>query len=69
MVSASPRGARGRGVDASGAHAHPVVTEITAASAFYPAEKKHQDFYNNNRAYPYCRAVILPKLKKLGMEP
>ena len=56
-------------LDASGAHAHPVVTEITAASAFYPAEKKHQDFYNNNRAYPYCRAVILPKLKKLGMEP
>ena len=26
----------------------PIVTEITAASKFYPAEKYHQDFYKKN---------------------
>ena len=46
----------------------PIVTEITPASTFYEAEDYHQDFYANNRNYPYCRVVITPKLKKLGME-
>lgn len=46
----------------------PIVTEITAASEFYEAEGYHQDFYKNNKAYPYCRVVIRPKLKKLGIE-
>lgn len=43
----------------------PVVTEITAFKAFYPAEDYHQDFYENNQNYPYCRVVIQPKLEKL----
>lgn len=46
----------------------PVVTEITEASEFYVAEDYHQDFYRLNREYPYCRAVIVPKLEKLGLE-
>jgi len=46
----------------------PIVTEITEASKFYNAEGYHQDFYSNNKSYPYCRVVITPKLKKLGME-
>ncbi len=46
----------------------PIVTEITAATEFYEAEDYHQDFYSNNKSYPYCRAVITPKLKKLGIE-
>jgi len=45
-----------------------IVTEITAASEFYEAEDYHQDFYSNNKTYPYCRVVITPKLKKLGIE-
>ncbi|HUF61371.1 MAG TPA: peptide-methionine (S)-S-oxide reductase MsrA [Verrucomicrobiales bacterium] len=45
-----------------------VVTEITEASEFYRAEDYHQDFYRLNRDYPYCRAVIVPKLEKLGLE-
>jgi len=44
-----------------------IVTEITAASKFYPAENYHQDYYKLNKAAPYCRMVIRPKLKKLGL--
>ena len=47
---------------------NPIVTEITAAGVFYPAELEHQDFYVNNKNNGYCRAVISPKLKKLGLK-
>lgn len=47
---------------------NPIVTEIVAASKFYPAEDYHQDYYNQNKSAGYCRAVIAPKLKKLGIE-
>jgi len=43
----------------------PIVTEIVGLTEFYPAEKYHQDFYEQNPANPYCRAVIAPKLEKL----
>ena len=43
----------------------PIVTEIVALKQFYPAEAYHQDYYRNNPRYPYCAAVISPKLKKL----
>lgn len=46
----------------------PIVTEITAASTFWPAEDYHQEYYDLNKSYPYCQAVITPKLKKLGLE-
>jgi peptide-methionine (S)-S-oxide reductase len=42
----------------------PIVTEIVPLQDFYPAEKYHQDFYDNNPNYPYSRAVIRPKLEK-----
>ena len=45
----------------------PIVTEITKASDFYPAENYHQDYYRLNKAAPYCQMVIRPKLKKLGL--
>ncbi|MBK1875386.1 peptide-methionine (S)-S-oxide reductase MsrA [Pelagicoccus mobilis] len=54
--------------NASGKFADPIVTEITAASTFYVAEDYHQEYYDLNKSYPYCRAVITPKLKKLGLE-
>ena len=48
---------------------HPIVTEIAKATAFYPAESYHQDYYANNKdRNPYCRIVISPKLKKLGLK-
>lgn len=46
----------------------PIVTEITEASTFYPAEDNHQDYYELNSNAPYCRYVIHPKLKKLGLD-
>lgn len=52
-------------VDKSGSYDKPVVTEITAASAFYPAEDYHQEYYQNNKnTNPYCSIVIRPKLEK-----
>ncbi|MDQ8198373.1 peptide-methionine (S)-S-oxide reductase MsrA [Pelagicoccus enzymogenes] len=53
---------------ASEKFSRPIVTEISAASAFYEAEDYHQEYYELNKSYPYCRAVITPKLKKLGLE-
>ncbi len=47
----------------------PIVTEITAASEFYPAPADHQDYYFQNKSKnPYCRFVIEPKLKKLKLD-
>ncbi len=52
-------------VDKSGAYDKPVVTEITAASAFYAAEDYHQGYYQANKnTNPYCSIVIRPKLDK-----
>ncbi|MCR4263747.1 MAG: peptide-methionine (S)-S-oxide reductase MsrA [Candidatus Roizmanbacteria bacterium] len=49
----------------SGLYDKPIATEITKFTHFYPAEKYHQNFYENNRNHPYCRAIIDPKLHKL----
>ena len=46
----------------------PIVTEITKASEFYKAKEEHQNFLTNNPYYGYNRAVVWPKLKKLGLE-
>jgi peptide-methionine (S)-S-oxide reductase len=49
----------------SGVYKSPVVTEITEAGLFYPAEAYHVDYYSNNKSEPYCRFIITPKLDKL----
>lgn len=55
--------------EAKGEFSDPIVTEITQASAFYPAENYHQNYYNENKSKnPYCRFVIEPKLKKLKLD-
>jgi peptide-methionine (S)-S-oxide reductase len=47
----------------------PIVTEITKAGDFWPAENYHQDYYQLNKGKnPYCSMVIAPKLKKLGLQ-
>lgn len=42
-----------------------VVTKISEAIVFYPAEDYHQNYYNRNKSQGYCMAVISPKLDKL----
>lgn len=51
-------------LNASGAFDKPIVTEITKASVYYPAENYHQNYYNLNGKAPYCSYVIAPKLEK-----
>jgi len=43
----------------------PIVTELTPATTFYPAEGYHQDYFARNPYQPYCRAVVAPKVAKL----
>ena len=40
----------------------PIVTEVTPASIFYPAEDYHQDYFANNPYQPYCQAMVVPKV-------
>lgn len=44
---------------------NPIVTEVAPATAFYPADAIHDDYYNNNRLQGYCQYIIDPKIKKL----
>lgn len=47
----------------------PIVTVITKAPIFYPAENFHQGyFFNNKTTNGYCRYVVEPKLKKLKLK-
>lgn len=56
-------------LDQSGMYSDPAVTEISNADTFWVAEEGHQDYYELNKdSNPYCRVVISPKLKKLGMD-
>ncbi len=43
----------------------PVVTKVTPAPTFYPAEDYHQDYYNQNKEQSYCTYVITPKVEKV----
>lgn len=51
-------------LNAAGAWDSPIVTEITEAGTFYPAENYHQNYYNQNSDAAYCQFVIRPKLDK-----
>jgi peptide-methionine (S)-S-oxide reductase len=56
------------GVNASGKYPDKAVTEVVPLTRFYKAEDYHQDYYVNNTGAGYCRLVITPKLKKLGLD-
>ena len=51
-------------LDKQGAYPNPIVTEITEAGTFYPAEDYHQNYYNDHGSQPYCYLVIRPKVEK-----
>ena len=42
-----------------------MVTELSPAPKFYPAEEYHQNFFARNPAQGYCNFAIPPKLMKL----
>ncbi len=43
----------------------PIVTSLEPLAQVYPAEKYHQNYYNQNKQQGYCQYVIHPKLEKL----
>ena len=42
-----------------------IVTELSPAPIFYPAEEYHQNFYARNPSQGYCNCSSPPKLSKL----
>jgi len=42
-----------------------IVTEVTEASEFFPAEDYHQDYFANNPFQPYCQSMVSPKVEKV----
>ena len=42
----------------------PIVTNVTEATTFYPAEEYHQGYFEQNPAQPYCQFVVAPKVAK-----
>lgn len=42
----------------------PMVTELTPAATFYPAEDYHQSYFANNPHQPYCAYIVAPKVQK-----
>ncbi len=51
-------------IEREGVFDAPVVTEVTEAGPFYPAEAYHDDYFSRNGQQPYCRTVIAPKVAK-----
>jgi len=51
-------------LNASGHFDAPIVTEITEASVFTPAEDYHQRYFEQNPQQPYCQFVVAPKVAK-----
>jgi len=41
-----------------------VVTQVEDAQPYYPAERYHQDYFENNAGQPYCMFVVAPKVSK-----
>ncbi len=51
-------------LDKSGAYDDQIVTEISPATTFYPAEDYHKDYFQKNPNQGYCAFVVAPKLDK-----
>ncbi len=46
-------------------YSDPIVTEVAALKAFYPAEDYHQGYFRNNPYQPYCQVIVAPKVGKV----
>jgi peptide-methionine (S)-S-oxide reductase len=53
-----------RELTAEKAFADPIVTAVEPATAFYPAEDYHQNYFENHPRQPYCTFVVAPKVQK-----
>lgn len=42
----------------------PVVTELSNASTFFPAEDYHQNYFKLNHQHEYCALVVAPKVSQ-----
>ena len=49
---------------ASRTYSNPIVTAVTQAGRFWPAEDYHQNYLRDNPNQPYCAYVVQPKLAK-----
>lgn len=59
-------------MDKSGKFKKPIVTEIVKLDNYSKAEGYHQNYFNENYTqrtgnWGYCNALIVPKLKKMGL--
>lgn len=52
-------------IDSLKAEGLSIVTELSPAPTFYPAEEYHQNFFAKNPNQGYCNFAIPPKLNKL----
>ena len=52
-------------LDAAAIWKQPIVTKISPAPTFWPAEAHHQNYYATHSGQPYCQVVISPKIAKL----
>jgi len=52
-------------LDKAHVFAQPIVTKVSDAIGFYPAEAYHQDFLTLNPTYPYIVYNDLPKIENL----
>ncbi len=51
-------------LNAAGLWGRPIVTEVAAFRAFYPAEAYHQEYFARNPYQGYCQFVVAPKVAK-----
>ena len=52
-------------LQSSGVVKSPIVTEVSDAVTFYPAEAYHQNYFANHPNQGYCQMVVAPKVHKL----
>lgn len=51
-------------LDESKEYRDPIVTQVEKLGTFWAAEEYHQDFFRRNPYQGYCRATVVPKVRK-----
>lgn len=53
-----------KNLDAAALWSSPIVTQVSEATTFFPAEEYHQEYFKRNPNQGYCMAVVNPKVSK-----